>query len=211
VPLLLVFALINRPEIFDSRPGSSLIEFLLDEGFDVFLVDWGFPTTRTPTWGSTPTSAMSLRATRERLRASGEEELTLVGWCIGGTLCAIYAALHPDTPLRNLILLTTPVDTNGSLYRKWVGRDSFDVDYVSDVYQAVPGQMIDWANKLMKPVTNYWTTYRRLREGVSAGEARREAYQLTARWVADNPPSPSRAYRHGSPRCTRRISSCAAG
>lgn len=41
VPLLLVFALINRPEIFDLRPGSSLIEFLLDEGFDVFLVDWG--------------------------------------------------------------------------------------------------------------------------------------------------------------------------
>jgi hypothetical protein len=46
--------------------------------------------------------------------------------------------LHPDTPLRNLILLTTSVDTNVSLYRKWVGRDSFDVDYVSDVYQAVP-------------------------------------------------------------------------
>jgi polyhydroxyalkanoate synthase subunit PhaC len=41
VPLLLVFALINCPEIFDLRPGSSLIEFLLDEGFDVFLVDWG--------------------------------------------------------------------------------------------------------------------------------------------------------------------------
>jgi polyhydroxyalkanoate synthase len=78
-------------------------------------------------------------AIRETLRASGEEELTLVGRCIGGTLCAIYAALHPDTPMRNLILLTTPVDTNGSLYRKWVGRDSFDVDYVSDVYQAVPG------------------------------------------------------------------------
>jgi hypothetical protein len=44
--------------------------------------------------------------------------------------------------------------------------------------------MIAWANKLMKPVTNYWTTYRQLWEGVSAGEARREAYQLMARWVA---------------------------
>jgi polyhydroxyalkanoate synthase len=46
VPLLLVFALINRPEIFDLRPGSSLIEFLLDEGFDVSLVDWGVPRRR---------------------------------------------------------------------------------------------------------------------------------------------------------------------
>ena len=43
VPMLLVFALINRPEIFDLRPGGSLIEFLLGEGFDVFLVDWGVP------------------------------------------------------------------------------------------------------------------------------------------------------------------------
>jgi polyhydroxyalkanoate synthase len=43
VPLLLVFALINRPAIFDLRPGSSLVEFLLDEGFDVFLVDLGLP------------------------------------------------------------------------------------------------------------------------------------------------------------------------
>src|SRR5664279_5006446 len=43
VPLLLVFALINRPEIFDLRPGSSLVEYLLDEGFDLFLVDWGVP------------------------------------------------------------------------------------------------------------------------------------------------------------------------
>src|ERR1035441_4158332 len=43
VPLLLVFALINRPEIFDLRPGGSLVEYLLDEGFDLFLVDWGVP------------------------------------------------------------------------------------------------------------------------------------------------------------------------
>src|SRR5436305_10940906 len=43
VPILLVFALINRPEIFDLRPGASLVEYLLEEGFDIFLVDWGVP------------------------------------------------------------------------------------------------------------------------------------------------------------------------
>ncbi|HWF72416.1 MAG TPA: hypothetical protein VG186_03675, partial [Solirubrobacteraceae bacterium] len=51
VPVLLVFALINRPEIFDLRPGSSFVEYLLDQGFDVFLVDWAYRTRRTPTWG----------------------------------------------------------------------------------------------------------------------------------------------------------------
>jgi polyhydroxyalkanoate synthase len=76
-----------------------------------------------------------------------------------------------------------------------VARDSFDVDRVADVYGAVPGRTVDWANKLMKPVTNYWTTYRRLWQQVLAGEARRDAYQAMAKWVADNPPFPGRAYR----------------
>jgi poly[(R)-3-hydroxyalkanoate] polymerase subunit PhaC len=108
---------------------------------------------------------------------------------------AMYAAIHEDTPARNLVLLTTPVDTQGSLYGKWVARESFDVDYVAEVLPSIPGRGVDWANKMMKPVTNYWTTYRTLWERVLAGDSRREAYQAMARWVGDNPPFPGRAYR----------------
>ncbi|MBV8219025.1 MAG: hypothetical protein JO325_11220 [Solirubrobacterales bacterium] len=93
-----------------------------------------------------------------------------------------------------MALLTTPVDPTDSLYATWVGRDSFDVDYIAEGYKAIPGRAIDWANKLMKPVTNYWTTYRRLWEGVLDGEPGRDAFQPMARWVADNPPFPARAY-----------------
>ena len=134
-------------------------------------------------------------ALREVRHASGQEEATLLGWCIGGTLSLLHCALEPATTVRNLVLLTTPIDTTGSLYATWVARDSFDVDRVAEVYGAVPGRTVDWANKLMKPVTNYWTTYRRLWQQVLAGEARRDAYQAMAKWVADNPPFPGRAYR----------------
>jgi polyhydroxyalkanoate synthase len=48
---------------------------------------------------------------------------------------------------------------------------------------------------MMKPVTNYWTTYRRLWDNVLSGTPRRESYQAMARWVGDNPPFPGRAYR----------------
>jgi polyhydroxyalkanoate synthase subunit PhaC len=48
---------------------------------------------------------------------------------------------------------------------------------------------------MMKPVTNYWTTYRTLWERVLNGDSRRESYQTMARWVGDNPPFPGRAYR----------------
>ena len=114
-------------------------------------------------------------AVRETLRCAGEEELTLLGWCIGGTLCAMYCALHPAGAVRNAVLLTTPIDPSGSLYARWVGNDDFDVDLIADSYAAIPGAGIDWANKLMKPVTNYVTTYRRLFQNIlrrprSAGE-----------------------------------------
>ncbi len=197
VPLLLVFALINRPHIFDLRPGHSLVEFLLSEGFDVYLLDWGVPDDEDADTGLEHYVCDALPwAMREVLRSSGAEELTLVGWCIGGTLCAMHAALAgADSPARNLVLLTTPIDTSDSLYARWVGIDAFDVDAVADAWPSVPGRAIDFANKTMKPVTNFWTVYRRLAEGVYDGTASREAYQAMAKWVADNPPFPARAYR----------------
>jgi polyhydroxyalkanoate synthase subunit PhaC len=196
LPVLLVFALINRPDIFDLRPGHSYVEYLLEEGFDVFLLDWGVPGDEDADMGIDSFVCDELAwGIRETLRAAGQDELSLVGWCIGGTLVAMHAAIEEHSPARNLVLLTTPVDTSGSLYGNWVARDSFDVDLVAEVLPSIPGAGIDWANKLMKPVTNWWTTYRQLWERVLAGDGRRDAYQAMARWVADNPPFPGRAYR----------------
>ena len=94
VPVLLVFALINRPDIFDLRPGSSLVEFLVDEGFDVFLLDWGHPDEEDADMGLDNYVCDELDwAVRETLRASGAPQLTLLGWCIGATLCAMYCGL----------------------------------------------------------------------------------------------------------------------
>jgi polyhydroxyalkanoate synthase len=196
IPVLLVFALINRPEIFDLRPGNSFVEFLLAQGFDVFLIDWGVPGEEDSEMGLAEFVCDELHwAVRETLRAAGEEELTLLGWCIGGTLCAMYCALHPVGAVRNAVLLTTPIDPSGSLYTRWVGHDDFDVDLIAGRWPAVPGSGIDWANKLMKPVTNYVTTYRRLFVSILDGADPRVSYQAMAKWVADNPPFPSRAYR----------------
>jgi polyhydroxyalkanoate synthase len=199
IPLLLVFALINRPAIFDLRPGGSLVEYLLGEGFDVFLLDWGYPEEEDAEMGLDEYVCDELHwAIRETLRASEADELSLMGWCIGATLCAMYCGLprDPETPhpVRNLALLTMPVEARGSTYARWVGDPAFDVDAVAEQWRVVPGGAVDVANKLLKPVTNYWTTYRRLWEGIDAGKSRREAYQPMAKWVADNPNFPGRAW-----------------
>jgi polyhydroxyalkanoate synthase subunit PhaC len=196
VPILLTFALINRPDIFDLAPGKSFVEHLLHEGFDVFLVDWGVPDEEDADMGLEAFVCDELHsAVRETLRASGADELSLVGWCIGGTISAMYCALHPGGPVRNAALLTTPIDPTRSLYATWVGTDAFDVDLVADAYGAIPGGQVDFANKLMKPVTNFWTTYRRLWQQILEGKDPRRSYQAMAKWVGDNPPFPARAYR----------------
>jgi polyhydroxyalkanoate synthase len=195
VPVLLVFALINRPEIFDLRPGHSFVEHLLGEGFDVYLLDWGVPGAEDADTGLDYYVCDALPwGMREVLRSSGASEVTLLGWCIGGTLCAMHAALEASrSPARNLVLLTTPIDPTESLYHTWVGGDSFDVDYLTDNLDVIPGVGIDIANKLMKPVTNLWTTYRRLAQNVYDGKADPVAYQTMAKWIADNPPFTARA------------------
>jgi len=94
VPILLVFALINRPAIFDLRPGSSLVEYLLEQGFDVFLLDRGVPGGEDADTGFEESVCDELHwGVRETLRASGAEELTLLGWCMGATMCAMYCGL----------------------------------------------------------------------------------------------------------------------
>ncbi|MHB8696365.1 MAG: alpha/beta fold hydrolase [Solirubrobacteraceae bacterium] len=200
IPILLVFALINRPDIFDLRPGSSLVEFLICEGFDVFLVDWGYPDEEDADTGFEDLICDELHwAVRETLRAAQADELTLMGWCMGATMCAAYCGLptHGDTrssPVRNLVLLTTPIDGRGSTYADWVGRHDFDLEAVADDWRVIPGSAIDIVNKMLKPVTNFITTYRRLAQSISDDKALRDAYQPMAKWVADTPDLPGRAW-----------------
>ncbi len=43
MPLLIVYALVNRPYMMDLQEDRSLIRGLLSQGFDVYLIDWGYP------------------------------------------------------------------------------------------------------------------------------------------------------------------------
>ena len=66
VPILMVYALINRPYILDLMPGNSFIEYLVGEGFDVYMLDWGIP--------GDEDKDLDLRELRPRLPAEGRQE-----------------------------------------------------------------------------------------------------------------------------------------
>ncbi len=196
IPILLVFALINRPDVFDLRPGNSFVEFLLGEGYDVFLVDWGWPGDEDDDMGVADYVCDELHwAVRETLRASGAEQTTLIGWCIGATLTAMYTAIHAElNQVKNLVVLTMPVDTRGSVYETWVNRESFDVETITG-NGGLPGEAIDIANRMLKPVTNFITTRRKVFDQVREGTLDRAGYQSMNKWVGNNPPFPAQSYR----------------
>ncbi len=155
-PILLVYALINRPYIFDLRPESSFIKFLIDQGYDVFLIDWGTPGWEDRNMDFDDYVGEHLPLCVERmLRASGTDDYTLFGYCMGGTMAAMYAALHPEN-LRNLVCLTAPFEfSDTGLYGIWLDDRHFDAQQLADSLGLIPADLIDAGNMMLRPVVNY--------------------------------------------------------
>ena len=105
------------------------------------------------------------RAIRKVKAISGVEEFSMLGWCIGAILTTIYAAFAPTTGLRNLLLLTAPLDFSnrkGLTFARWTDEKYFDVEKVLAAFGNMPGEMIDYGAKALKPVENYITNYCKL-------------------------------------------------
>ena len=188
VPLFLVFALMNKPYILDLRPGHSFIEYMVKQGFDVYLLDWGAPGPEDKGLKFDDYVLDYLpRAIRKMKAVSGSEEFSLLGWCIGAILATMYAALRPDDGLKNLLLLTAPLDfsdkTAGGFVR-WVNDAHFDPEKIIDAFGNVPGEMIDYGARALKPVENYIGSYLTLWDNLENPRAV-EAWHAMNTWVTD--------------------------
>jgi polyhydroxyalkanoate synthase len=197
VPLLLVYALINKPFIFDLVPGRSFIEYLLEQGFDVFLLDWGAPGLEDKgTRFDDYVTEYLRRAVRKMLRVTGAEAFSMLGYCLGATLATVYAALYPEAPLRNLILLTAPLDFSGppeGSMALWLDEKNLDVDKLLNTFGNVPGELIRAWAKLLKPVENFVGAYVNLWKQIGDEEAVR-GWQAINRWVEDVVPVAGAAF-----------------
>jgi polyhydroxyalkanoate synthase len=197
VPILIVYALINRPYVLDLIPGNSLIEYLVGEGYDVYMLDWGIPgdEDKDMTFEDYVLDYLP-RAIRKVLRISGTDEVTLFGYCMGGTMAAMYAALFPDR-LKNLILLTAPVafprDEIG-LYRLFTDEKYLNPGLMAEAFGNIPGEFVDTGNRMLKPVTNYVGTYVNMWERIFE-EKPMETWLAMNKWVNDGPPFPGEAFK----------------
>ncbi|WP_223701543.1 alpha/beta fold hydrolase [Sutcliffiella deserti] len=121
VPLFLVYSLVNRPFILDLMHGGSTIEAFVKEGYDVYLLDFGVPGLEDQDISIDDYILDYIqKGVQHALKHSGAKEVTLIGYCLGGTFAAIYGAIANE-PIKNIILIVTPIDFSSiPFFDKWI-------------------------------------------------------------------------------------------
>lgn len=192
-PLLICYAMVNRPYMLDLQPDRSLIRELLFLGVDVYLLDWGYPD------GAdrfTPLEEYICghlgRCVRFILEENAVDALNLLGVCQGGTMSLCHAALEPST-IANLITMVSPVDfkTPENLLSKWAQH--IDLDLLTRSGN-VSGEFLNLIYLALMPFRLTQQKYVNLLQ-MQGDKAQLENFMRMEKWIFDSPDQPARAFR----------------
>ena len=194
VPLLIGYALVNRPYMVDLQSDRSLVRGLLERGEDVYIIDWGYP--------DRSDRFLTLEDYIERFlggavdalrRRSRLDAINLLGICQGGAFSLCYAALHPDK-VKNLITMVTPVDfhTPDNMLSNWTRE--MDVDLFVDTLGNVPADMMNFCYLTLKPWRLFVQKYVGLVDILDDPRALEDFLRME-KWIFDSPDQAGEAFR----------------
>jgi polyhydroxyalkanoate synthase subunit PhaC len=193
IPVLVIYAFINRHYILDLLPKVSVIRNLLNQGLDIFATDWGTPSVydKNLTIGHFINNYIDKSVDYIR-RITKSDKVSLFGYCWGGDLALMYAALHPEK-IKNLTTVATPGDSDldDSLLSVWTR--SVKEDYILDAFGNVPGMLLNSAFNLRRPI-EYSHKYFHFFEQPHSFESIAEFF-ATETWLYDSPPVIGEIYR----------------
>lgn len=192
-PILFVYSMINRYYILDFLPGRSLIEFMRNKGFDVYAVDWGVPGAAEQRLGWEDYFSMLRSAVRWTRRFSEAPDVSLYGYCMGGTMALAYAANNP-AGLRNFVAQATPINFHDDgVFHEWTKPERFNVDAMVDAFGNVPVDLMEAGFSMMAPVqrmTKWLEVFRRIEDPDFV-----TTFLGMEHWASDNIPFPGEVYR----------------
>jgi polyhydroxyalkanoate synthase subunit PhaC len=195
-PVLLCYALVNRPYILDLQAERSVVRQYLQHGFDVYLVDWGVPSgaDHVLTLEHYVCGFLKRAATFVVDRHLGNH-LHLLGYCMGGTMATLLAALRPELA-RTLTLLAAPIDFSGreTLLNLWTDARHFDVDALIDAYGNCPAWFLQACFLSMNPVGNLLEKNIAFYEQMDDPRGTQNHLALES-WVNDNIPVAGETFR----------------
>jgi polyhydroxyalkanoate synthase subunit PhaC len=193
-PILIVYALVNRPYMTDLQEGRSLIRALLDQGLNVYLIDWGYPdrSDRFLTMDDYINGYVDRCVDIIRDR-HGVDRLNVLGICQGGSFSLCYAALHARK-VRNLVTMVTPVDfhTADNLLSHWTRE--VDIDLLVDTMGNVPGELLNWTFLSLKPFQLMGQKYVNMVDVLTDEKSARN-FMLMEKWIFDSPDQAGETFR----------------
>src|SRR5580658_9919865 len=92
VPLLIVPPVINKFYVMDLAPDRSMVEYLVGQGLQVFMISWRNPDARYAKWDADTYGQAILDAMDATARITGSGQTVLAGACSGGIIAAMVAA-----------------------------------------------------------------------------------------------------------------------
>jgi len=191
-PILITYALVNKPYIMDLLPGRSIIEVLVLGGFDVYLIDWG-----SPTWGDRDRSMDFYITTyidtmvKKVIQLSGADRVNLLGYCMGGTLALIYAAMNPDR-IKNLTLLTTPFDGSSEEGILFQWAKEMPIEEIAGSYGNCPGWLLAASFAMLNPMSTMDKALGFVK-GIK-DPAFVQLFMAMEKWIGDTVDVPGRVY-----------------
>ncbi len=197
VPTLIVYAMVNRYTMLDLQPNRSMIRNLLDQGQDVYLIDWGYADRMDRHMTMDDYINGFMDDCVEHMRKQHQlDAINLLGVCQGGTFSAIYAALHPEK-VKNLITMVTPVDfeTNDSLLFVWAKH--MDVDLMIDAHGIVPGDMMNQSYQMLAPFTLGVQKYVNMVDTMADADRLSDFLRMES-WIFDSPDQPGEVLRQNA-------------
>ncbi len=195
-PLVLAFALVNRPYILDLKPGKSVIHHFLQGGFNTYNIDWGKPTPGDRHLALEDYVLGYMDHVVDFVREkNGVDKVNLIGYCMGGTMSTMYAALRPEK-VKNLILMAAPVDwsTKDSLLALWSDERYFDVDKLIDAYGNAPAEWLQISFQLLKPVSNMIEKWTNFYDNIDDEKFLEDFFAMET-WLNDNIPVAGEVFR----------------
>jgi polyhydroxyalkanoate synthase subunit PhaC len=197
-PLVLVPSLINRHYVLDLLPEKSFVEYLVGQGHDVFLIDWGKPTAEDRYLSFDDFCDRYIgRAVGVASRTAAAEvadgRVHLFGYCLGGTLAAIFAALHPER-VASLTLVAAPVTfTDDGLLSAWTRSPTFDVAAMVHAFGNVPWPLMQAAFHMLRPTLGLSKTVSLVDRAWD--DEFLDGFLALETWGNDNVSFPGEAYR----------------
>jgi polyhydroxyalkanoate synthase len=200
IPVLIVYALVNRPYMVDLQESRSLVRNLLAQGIDLYLVDWGYPQ-RGDRWLTIDDHVNGyIDGCVDHIRQQhGLDKINILSICQGGTLSLCYTALHQEK-VKNLITMVAPVDfhVEGGLLNVWsgctYGAQSMDVDKMVDALGNIPGDFMNFGYLMLKPFQLNVEKYLGMAD-ILDDEAKLINFLRMEKWIFDSPDQAGETFR----------------